>query len=226
VGEQVFAPSVLDEASLELSSLPGLEQERERVLEAADGASGDLAFLREVARSSCLAARRLEEALAHGASADYPDFMLARKLSLIARLIAGGFDTRIFHLALGGFDTHARQAAAHASLLEELGRSLAAFEQDLALNGAADRVMTLVHSEFGRRAGENGSRGTDHGAAAPVLLLGGPGSGGLRGTPPDLGLLRDGDVAHTTDFRALYGAIERDWMGMAPSMSVPPFELG
>jgi uncharacterized protein (DUF1501 family) len=124
-------------------------------------------------------------------------------------------------VSLGGFDTHARQAPLHAARLEELARSLGAFQRDLADAGASERVLTLVFSEFGRRAAENGSRGTDHGAAAPVLLIGGPVRGGLRGTPPDLERLEDGDVAYTTDFRALYTAIEREWMGLVPSTSVP-----
>jgi uncharacterized protein (DUF1501 family) len=87
-------------------------------------------------------------------------------------------------------------------------------------------VLTLVFSEFGRRAEENASRGTDHGAAAPVLLLGGPGKGGLLGSPPDLERLSDGDVGFTTDFRALYAAIERDWMGLETSSAIPAFALG
>jgi uncharacterized protein (DUF1501 family) len=72
---------------------------------------------------------------------------------------------------------------------------------------------------------ENASRGTDHGAAAPVFLAGGAWRGGLRGFPPDLEQLADGDVAHTTDFRALYTALEQDWMGLEPSSSVPAFDL-
>ena len=226
VGERVFAPAMRDESSLRLAPLPGLATVRDEVLSFEDGAQGDLAFLREAARNSYLAARRLEEALAGESHASYPDHDLARKLRLIARLIAGGFDTRIFHLGLGGFDTHARQAAAHNSLLELLSRSLAAFEHDLAASGSAERVLTLVHSEFGRRVAENGSRGTDHGAAAPVFLLGGPGRGGLLGSPPDLEHLVEGDVGFTTDFRAIYGAIERDWMGLEPSGPVPPFDFG
>jgi uncharacterized protein (DUF1501 family) len=91
--------------------------------------------------------------------------------------------------------------------------------------GPADRVATLVFSEFGRRVEENASRGTDHGEAAPVLLLGGPGRGGLRGRPPALEQLEDGDVRFTTDFRSLYTALERDWMGLEPSTSLPAFDL-
>jgi uncharacterized protein (DUF1501 family) len=156
---------------------------------------------------------------------DYPDSALARKLRLVARLLSGGFDTRIFLLAQGGYDTHARQAATHAALLEELSRGLFAFQRDLERSGLAGRVLTLVFSEFGRRAAENASRGTDHGAAAPVLLLAGGLPGGLRGTPPDLEHLVEGDIAFSTDLRALYGAIEGDWMGLARSTGVPALPL-
>jgi len=225
VGERVFAPALPDESSLALAVLPGLAGERDGALTVADGATGDLAFLRAAARASYDAAARLEQALARGTAADYPDSPLARRLRLIARLVTGGFDTRLFHLTLGGFDTHAHQAAAHAALLETLARALAAFEADLAEGGAEGRVLTLVHGEFGRRAAENGSRGTDHGAAAPVLLLGGPGTGGPRGTAPDLDALVDGDVPYTTDFRALYAAIEHDWMGLERTLPIEPFPL-
>jgi uncharacterized protein (DUF1501 family) len=219
----VFAPTVRDEESLRLAELPGLARERERVVEAAEG-SGDLAFLRAAARGSYDAARRLEEVLASPTKADYPDLELARKLRLVAKLVAGGFDTRLFLVSLGGFDTHARQAALHAAQLDHLARSLSAFQRDLRASGAATRVLTLVHSEFGRRAEENASRGTDHGAAAPVFLLGGPGRVGLRGTAPDLERLSEGDVDYTTDFRALYAAVEHGWMGLEPSTAIPAFE--
>ncbi len=224
LGRSVFAPTVRDEDSLRLAELAGMERERAFFARDEAGASGDLAFLRSAARSAYAAANRMEAAIAHAASAEYPDLGLARKLRLVARLIQGGFDTRLFLVTLGGFDTHARQAQQHATLLAELDRSLGAFERDLRSTGAHTRVLTLVFSEFGRRAAENASRGTDHGAAAPVLLLGGPGCG-LRGTPPDLARLEDGDVAHTTDFRRLYAAIERDWMDLEPSSSVSPFDL-
>lgn len=129
-------------------------------------------------------------------------------------------------MILGGFDTHARQAALHAALLEEFARSLASLEDELTSSGDAGRVATLVFSEFGRRAAENASRGTDHGAAAPVFLLGGPGRGELPGAPPDLERLVDGDVPHSIDFRALYATLEVDWMGLSPSSGKVALELG
>ncbi len=187
----------------------------------ADPGSGELAFLRRAARTTYEAAVRMEAAVSSpGGSGGYPDELFAQRLRLIARLIGGGFGTRLFHLELGGFDTHARQAPLHAALLGRLSRALSAFQADLQATGVADRVATLVFSEFGRRAAENRSRGTDHGAGAPLLVIGGGVRAGLAGTPPDLGRLVDGDVPSTTDFRSIYTALERDWMGLAASTSL------
>jgi len=220
MGREAIAPTVRDEHSLELAELPSLTGER-AALVAPGTATGDLAFLRAAARNAYAAAERMERAVARPSSAAYPDLSLAAKLRLIGKLVAGGFDTRLFLVTLGGFDTHARQAALHAARMDELARSLSAFQRDLTALGVEKRVLTFVFSEFGRRVQENASRGTDHGAAAPVFLLGGSIRGGLVGTPPTLERLVDGDVDFTTDFRALYTAIERDWMGLEPSTSVP-----
>ena len=141
-------------------------------------------------------------------------------MQLVARLIIGGFGTRVFQLELGGFDTHARQGPVHAALLQQLSNAMAAFQEDLRQHGAEDRVLTFVFSEFGRRVAENGSKGTDHGAGAPVLLVGPRVSAGMHGTPPDLGSLERGDVPFTSDFRAIYTALERGWMQLEPSTSV------
>ena len=114
----------------------------------------------------------------------------------------------------------------HAALLTELGASLAAFQRDLEQSGQAARVTTLVHSEFGRRVEENASRGTDHGAGAPAFLLGGGLARGVFGTAPRLDALVDGDIPATTDFRALYTALEHDWLGLRPSTPVPALDFG
>lgn len=224
-GLRYGATSLGDERDLRLDDLPGLPTRSQPLLVDREASSGDLSFLRAAARDACAAAEQLEKVLARPRRSEYPDLELARKLSLVAKLVMGGFDTRIFLVTHGGFDTHARQVATHAGRLAELGESLAAFRRDLVDSGATERVLTLVHSEFGRRLAENGSRGTDHGAAGPVLLLGGPVRGGMRGDPPDLGNLEDGDVPYSTDFRALYSAVEQDWMRLAPSSLVPPFDL-
>lgn len=226
MGERVLAPSLRDERSLALESSGGLAVARAELARDRGGATGDLAFLRTAARTAYRASEELEAVVAQPTGASYPEHELARKLRLVARLIAGGFDTRLFHLSLDGFDTHARQAPLHTALLTELGASLAAFQRDLEAIGAAGRVVTFVHSEFGRRVEENASRGTDHGAAAPVFLVGGALARGIHGTPPDLRTLVDGDVPATTDFRALYSALERDWLGLEPTTPVPAFDFG
>jgi len=225
MGEHVLAPSLSDERALALEELAGLDGARVALTRARPGATPDLEFLRATARTAYRAAEELEAVIARPTRAAYPDLGLAQKLRLVARLIAGGFDTRLFHLSLDGFDTHARQAALHTALLAELDASLAAFQADLEQCGAAGRVVTFVHSEFGRRVEENASRGTDHGAAAPVFLVGGAFARGLHGNAPDLTRLVDGDVPATTDFRALYTALERDWLGLRPSTGVAAFDF-
>ena len=110
------------------------------------------------------------------------------------------------------------------SILTE-GRGDAAFVADLEKFGQLDRTLVMTFSEFGRRVAENGSRGTDHGAAAPVLLVGAPVRAGLHGTPPDLSHLERGDVPFSTDFRAIYTTLESDWMGLRPSSPHPALDL-
>ena len=87
------------------------------------------------------------------------------------------------------------------------------------------RVVTLVFSEFGRRVKENGSKGTDHGAGAPVLLVGESVRGGMHGTPPDLTVLDQGDVPYSTDFRSVYATLGKSWMGLRAPTKHEPLEL-
>ncbi len=152
-------------------------------------------------------------------SVSYPGTSLAGKLKNIAQLIDAGLATRVYYVALDGFDTHSDQAAAHAGLMAHLGDALAAFGEDLSAHGQQDRVMTLVFSEFGRRVSENASRGTDHGAAAPVFLMGSKVVPGLIGKMPSLGDLEDGDLKFHTDFRRIYAALLENWLGW-PSVPV------
>lgn len=218
-GRDYFAPTVRNASGFRLRDLPApFAEERARLLRARDDGS-DLAYLREAARTTYAAAERMTELSGRESGAAYPDTELARRLRLVGQLLSGGFGSRVFHVALDGFDTHSRQARTHQTLLEELGGALGAFRRDLAAQGASERVLVLVFSEFGRRVQENGSRGTDHGAGAPLFVLGPGVRGGLHGTPPDLRRLEEGDVPHTTDFRSIYSAIERDWMQLRGSSS-------
>jgi uncharacterized protein (DUF1501 family) len=147
----------------------------------------------------------------------YPDNPFAEGLKLIAQVIAAEVGTRVFYISLGGFDTHAQQARDHTRLLQSLDEGLGAFFADMDRLGKADRVLAVTFSEFGRRVAENASGGTDHGTALPMLLVGGRVRGGFYGAPPDLAALRDGDIAHQTDFRAVYAGLLRSWLGVDPA---------
>lgn len=179
-------------------------------------AGSDLEFLRSAAHTAYDAAERMAAATGRENGVAYPDQPLSKELKLVAQLIRGGFGTRIYHVALAGFDTHASQASVHEVLLSRLDGALGAFQRDLEKGGQAKRVVTMVFSEFGRRAAENGSRGTDHGRGNPVFLLGPSVTAGQHGARPDLGKLVQGDIPSTADFRGLYAQLERDWMGLEP----------
>ena len=214
-GAAASPPAIQDERGFRLPAASrAIAGARGAIVDAERGVEGDLGFLRRAARVSYDAAERMAALADRPGAPEYPGTDLARRLRLVARLVRGGFGARVFQVELGGFDTHASQGAQHARLLAELDGALAAFQRDLTEGGRADDVVTMVFSEFGRRARENGSRGTDHGRGNPVLFLGGPVVGGQVGQRPDLDRLVDGDVPSTTDFRGLYRQLEEDWMGL------------
>jgi uncharacterized protein (DUF1501 family) len=172
-------------------------------------------FLRRSLLDAYSTADRLEAvAGAQGGRASYPESELARRLGLTARLIKAGLGTRVYYLVQGGYDTHGQQLPRHAPLLEELSASLRAFLDDLAASRLADRVLVLVFSEFGRRVAENGSKGTDHGTAGPVLLAGPCVRPGLHGSYPSLMDLSDGDLKMAVDFRRVYASVLEGWLGL------------
>lgn len=142
----------------------------------------------------------------------YPPSQLGRSLSLISRLIAGGMPTRVYYASQGGYDTHQGQMGTHHRLLDELAKALAAFCSDLKAKGIFDRVLALTFSEFGRRLAENASKGTDHGTAAPMFIVGGAIKPGLYGKQPGLDLLDAGDLIYATDFRSVYATVLARWM--------------
>ena len=153
--------------------------------------------------------------------ASFPLTRLGRELELVARLIAGGMSTRIYYVSHGGFDTHNNQAANHERLLRELADAVAAFLADMKAQGNLERVQLMTFSEFGRRVAENGSRGTDHGTAAPLFIAGGRVKAGVYGQAPDLNpaKLDKGDLRFTTDFRSIYATVLEQHLG-APSAPI------
>ncbi|MCY2939283.1 MAG: DUF1501 domain-containing protein [Planctomycetota bacterium] len=178
------------------------------------GAASELDFLRRTADVTLTSVDRLSEvAKAYKPGATYPGTGLAQRLQVVAQLIAGNLGTQIFYVSLGGFDTHSRQQPAHEGLLGELSGAVGAFLKDLKSHGLADRVMVATFSEFGRRLAENGSLGTDHGAASQMFCIGAGARGGVLGAHPSLTDLVDGDPKHHTDFRQVYAALLEKWLG-------------
>ena len=160
-----------------------------------------------------------------GVVTTFPDTRLGDGFRTVARMIQstrnGDTAAAVFQVGIDGFDTHAEQASegGHADLWGDIDASLAAFHQELTAMGAADDVLVLVYSEFGRRVEENGSRGTDHGTAAPMFAFGNPVTGGIYGPDPDLqGLDGDDNLVHEVDFREVYATIIERWLGGDPSV--------
>ncbi len=146
--------------------------------------------------------------------ATYPGTQLAGSLKLVAKLIAGGLPARVYYVSQGGYDTHTNQLPTQERLLRELGDSLKAFVDDLTAQGNFSRVMIMTFSEFGRRVNENASGGTDHGAAAPMFVVGPKVRAGLQGEYPSLAPadLFQGDIKYTVDFRTVYAGFLEEWL--------------
>jgi uncharacterized protein (DUF1501 family) len=177
-------------------------------------------FLQRTALDAQLSSDKiLAIARKYKSTVSYPPGPLSASLSIIARMIAGGLPTRVYYASQGGFDTHAGQLNSHDRLMAQLNDSVAAFVADLKQQGNFDRVLLMTFSEFGRRVAENANGGTDHGAAAPMFVLGGAVKPGLFGTYPSLSDLEGGDLKFSTDFRSVYATILDNWL-QAPSQLV------
>jgi len=212
--ERIVVPVVA-----QLEALVGTDgSNREKLLKklstAESASAAPVAFMRRQAQAVYRAAEKLQDAAAkYQSPVEYPGTGLGEQLRRAAQIIAADLGVRVLYVSQDGYDTHSDQAAGHAALLEDLSASLAAFQTDLTGLKREDRVATMVFSEFGRRVDENGSRGTDHGAASTMLVLGAGLTGGLYGTHPSLAQLGDGDLIYTTDFRTVYATLLDGWLG-------------
>ena len=184
-----------------------------------------LAFVSGTARAALDTLDRVASFATYPGTVAYPNNGLASALRTVAGSIVRGIGTRVYWVQTGGFDTHSGQGAngagAYANLMATLGDSVLAFYTDLKNQGLLDSTMVIQFSEFSRRISENGSGGTDHGAAGIMLALGGGVRGGIYGTAPSLDTnpanptLENaaGDVHYETDFRSVYARALEDWMG-------------
>jgi uncharacterized protein (DUF1501 family) len=138
---------------------------------------------------------------------------LGSALQLTAQMIVTEPSVKICHVVISGFDTHQAESTRQTALLTEVDAAVSAFMQDMTAHGQADRVVLMTWSEFGRRVNENGSQGTDHGAAAPLFIVGKPVKGGLYGEQPSLtNTIDSGNLKYTVDFRSVYQTLIRDWL--------------
>lgn len=145
---------------------------------------------------------------------------LADQLKIVANLISGGLQTKVYIVSMAGFDTHAEQVmdndptqGIHAELLAELATAMDAFQDDLKQLGIAEKVIGMTFSEFGRRIQSNGSSGTDHGSAAPLMVFGSCVNPTILGNNPEIPDevgVQDG-VQFQYDFRSVYGSLLVDW---------------
>ena len=146
------------------------------------------------------------------------------RMAGIAQLLAAGMPLRCVSVSTESvFDTHNSQVATLNAGLDEAAQTLYAFQRDLEARGLADRVLTLVWSEFGRRAQENDSGGTDHGAAGCAFVMGTRAAGTMIGEWPGLanGLDALGNVKATSDFRGLYCSLLEQWLGHDAGSVIP-----
>lgn len=186
-----------------------------------------LAYLQRTAMDARASAREIQQAAGSSGRAARMDMrpipgknargsgQLGQQLSMVHRMIAAGLNTKVYYVSLGGFDTHAQQLNRHQQLMTQLGDALSEFVDSLKADGLLDRVLIVSFSEFGRRVAENASQGTDHGAAAPLFVLGGKVRAGIYGSHPKLETseLDQGDLKWQTDFRNVYATVLRNWLG-------------
>jgi uncharacterized protein (DUF1501 family) len=185
----------------------------------------ELTFIRESIKQTNQYSETISNAaeLGNNLSNKYDDnSSIARQLKVVAQMISGGLQTKIYVVSIGGFDTHANQVqngdttqGNHANLLSQLSQAICAFQEDLELMGVDDKVVGMTFSEFGRRIRSNQSLGTDHGTAAPLFLFGSCVNPSIFGDNPFISTDVDNQegVAMQYDFRSIYGSVLMDLFG-------------
>ena len=182
-----------------------------------------LLFLRAQTNTTFTYAEVINDAYTSSSNeASYIQGTLSDQLAIIARMIKGGLGTKVYMVSLNGFDTHADQVNKQRTLHEDLANSIKHFYEDLASTGYDDKVLGMTISEFGRRPYENGSNGTDHGAASPTFLFGaGLNGNGFVGAHPEINASawdNNNNLVPSTDFRDVYASVLTDWFCLDPSI--------
>jgi uncharacterized protein (DUF1501 family) len=185
-----------------------------------------LAFVYGSAQAAMATLDRVASVAQYASTTTYPNTGFSQALKAVAGAMNKTIGTRVFYVTTGGFDTHSAQNVnqtngAYYTLMGTLNDGLLAFYNDLSNQGLLQDTLIVSFSEFGRRISENGSNGTDHGAASVMLVMGGRVNGGLYGTAPNLNTdpknptleNNAGDVTYETDFRSVYAQVLDNWLG-------------
>ncbi|MFK8162302.1 MAG: DUF1501 domain-containing protein [Lewinella sp.] len=191
-----------------------------------DNYGEQLGFLRLAIEQTNTYGTRIQNAVNNGSTQSrYPNSRLGRQLQNVVKMISGGLQTKVYVVTTGSYDTHSDQtngnntSGKHASLMQDLSECIKAFQDDLEHTNLTQRVMGMTFSEFGRRIRSNGSRGTDHGTAAPLFVFGNCVGGTILGDNPeiDVNVDQNAGVPMQYDFRDVYGSILVDWFEVAES---------
>ncbi|MGB2939707.1 MAG: DUF1501 domain-containing protein [Candidatus Dormiibacterota bacterium] len=186
--------------------------------------SAPYAALLHQTETNTLAASKMLQAAGAGYKpmAQYPAGPFGNGLQVLAEAVVQDLGMRVGYITLGGFDTHRAQKDTHDKLLALLAGGIQAFLADLKAHGKSENVAVMTWSEFGRRAQENASGGTDHGTAAPLFVAGDGVKGGVYGDPPNLSSLdKNGNLAFQTDFRQVYATMLEGWLKVPADTVIP-----
>ena len=210
-----------------MSSVPGIsgEEERARLLDRfarmyapAIGTGATMDYLGQTGRDALMGADIIKAAPENYTSTiEYADNGIAKYLRDVARVHTANLGTQIFYTAHGPFDTHFNQPPMHARLWTEVSGAISDFFDDLREHDAADNLIMMIFTEFGRRVRDNGT-GTDHGAGGGAFIIGDQVKGGMYGTYPSLKPedLNQGDLDPSYDFRGFYSSVVDQWLGLDP----------
>ena len=210
-----------------MSSVPGIsgEEERARLLDRfarmyspAIGTGATMDYLGQTGRDALMGADIIKAAPENYTSTiEYADNGIAKYLRDVARVHTANLGTQIFYTAHGPFDTHFNQPPMHAKLWTEVSGAISDFFDDLREHDAADNLIMMIFTEFGRRVRDNGT-GTDHGAGGGAFIIGDQVKGGMYGTYPSLKPedLNQGDLDPSYDFRGFYSSVVDQWLGLDP----------
>lgn len=218
--EKVIVPSINDIARFSFKTNPRYEADRKAQIEAFNSIYDKYQLnrpyineLRKVGLDTTGASDYFEKLVTKSpGSTKFPNDSFGKAMQFITQLIVGGVNCSIYTLSIGGFDTHTNEVNAQGRQLRTLAESIKALYENLKEHDLDKNVVLMTFSEFGRRAAENGGRGSDHGAAAPMFVVGTQVKGGLVGDHPSLTDLEDGDLKYKMDFRNVYASVLDKWL--------------